>query len=107
MQIDVAVNPGNSGGPLLDSKGEGCRHRVLPESEIFRVSILPFPSALVQKLLPRLQDGGKAVLPWTGLGLQEDQRGLEVLYVAPRAPADWAGVRVGRPLGGRGRRGRQ
>ncbi len=53
------------------------------------------PTSLVQKVLPRLYVGGKAILPWIGLGLQEDQKGVEVLYVVPRAPGDWAGIRVG------------
>ncbi len=99
MQIDVAVNPGNSGGPLVDSKGRVVGI-VFAGIRDFQGVNFAIPASLVQKILPRLQVGGKAVLPWTGLGLQEDQRGLEVLYVAPRAPADWAGVHVGDRLVG-------
>jgi S1-C subfamily serine protease len=94
LQIDVAVNPGNSGGPLLDSKGRVVGV-VFAGIRDFQGVNFAIPTSLVQKILPRLQTGGKAVLPWIGLGLQEDERGLEVLYVAPQGPGDWAGVRVG------------
>lgn len=94
LQIDVAVNPGNSGGPLVDSKGRvvGIVFAGIREFQGVNFAI---PMSLVQKDLPRLRAGGKAVLPWLGLGVQEDHRGLELNYVAPRGPADWAGLRVG------------
>ncbi len=94
MQIDVPVNPGNSGGPLVDSKGRVVGV-VFAGIRDFQGVNFAIPSSLVLKLLPRLQAGGRAILPWIGLGIQEDQRGLEVLYVTPRGPGDWAGVRVG------------
>ncbi len=94
LQIDVAVNPGNSGGPLVDNKGRVVGI-VFAGIRDFQGVNFAIPVSLVQKALPRLQAGGKAVLPWLGLGLEEDHRGLQVAYVAPRGPADWAGVRVG------------
>jgi S1-C subfamily serine protease len=94
LQIDVAVNPGNSGGPLLDNRGRvvGVVFAGIREFQGVNFAI---PTSLVRLVLPRLQAGGRAVLPWIGLGLQEDHRGLEVLYVVPRGPGDWAGVRKG------------
>lgn len=94
LQIDVAINPGNSGGPLVDDKGRvvGIAFAGIRDFQGVNFAI---PVSLVQKALPRLMAGGKAKLPWLGLGIQEDHRGLEVAYVAPRSPADWAGLRVG------------
>lgn len=94
LQIDAAVNPGNSGGPLLDDKGSvvGVVFAGIREFQGVNFAI---PSSLVRLVLPRLEAGGRAILPWLGLGMQEDHRGLEVLYVTPRGPADWAGVRKG------------
>jgi S1-C subfamily serine protease len=94
LQIDVAVNPGNSGGPLVDNKGRVVGI-VFAGIRDFQGVNFAIPVSLVQKVLPRLRAGGKATLPWLGLGMEEDHRGLEVAYVAPRSPADWAGVRVG------------
>lgn len=94
LQIDVAVNPGNSGGPLVDSRGRVVGI-VFAGIRDFQGVNFAIPASLVRKLLPRLQAGGRAVLPWLGLGLMEDPRGLETVYVTPRGPADWAGVRTG------------
>jgi len=94
LQIDAAVNPGNSGGPLVDARGrvEGVVFAGIRDFQGINFAI---PASLVRQVLPRLQAGGRTVLPWVGLGLQEDLRGLEVLYVTPRSPGDWAGIRAG------------
>jgi len=94
LQIDVAVNPGNSGGPLVDSRGRVVGI-VFAGIRDFQGVNFAIPASLVRKVLPRLQEGGRAVLPWVGLGMMEDPRGLEVVYVTPRGPADWAGVKIG------------
>ncbi len=94
FQVDVAVNPGNSGGPLVDSSGKvvGIVFAGIQEFQGVNFAI---PSTVATKLLPRLKTGGKAVIPWLGLGLQEDFKGLEVVYVLPQGPSDWAGIRKG------------
>jgi len=94
LQIDVAVNPGNSGGPLVDSRGRVVGI-VFAGIRDFQGVNFAIPASLVRKVLPRLKEGGRAVLPWMGLGMMEDPRGLEVVYVTPRGPGDWAGVRIG------------
>jgi S1-C subfamily serine protease len=99
IQIDVAVNPGNSGGPLLDSSGQVVGI-VFAGIQGFQGVNFAIPASLVQKDLPRLQVGGAAVLPWVGLGLQEDEKGLEVLYISPLSPGNWAGIQVGDRLTG-------
>ena len=93
-QMDVAVNPGNSGGPLVNAQGQvvGVVFAGIQEFQGVNFAI---PSQLLKKMLPRLQLGGRAEIPWLALGLQEDMRGLEVIYVLPRGPADWAGIRPG------------
>ena len=99
IQIDVPVNHGNSGGPLLDSSGQVVGV-VFAGIANFRGVNFAIPASLVQKDLPRLRVGGAAILPWVGLGLQEDQAGLEVIYVSPRSPGEAAGIRVGDRLTG-------
>ncbi|MEI8092699.1 MAG: trypsin-like peptidase domain-containing protein [Spirochaetales bacterium] len=94
FQIDVAVNPGNSGGPLVDSSGQVVGVVFAGVSEFQGVNFA-IPAPLVQRLLPQLKAGGKAFVPWMGLGLQEDMTGLEVVYVLPQSPADFAGFLPG------------
>jgi len=94
FQVDVAVNPGNSGGPLVDATGQvvGVVFAGIQEFQGVNFAI---PATIATKLLPRLKAGGKAIIPWLGLGLQEDFKGLEVVYVLPQGPSDWAGIRKG------------
>jgi len=94
MQIDAAINPGNSGGPLVDSDGRVVGV-VFAGIRDFQGVNFAIPTSLVRRVLPLLYSGGKAVLPWMGMGVQEDHKGLQVLYITPRGPADWAGVRIG------------
>lgn len=94
IQIDVAVNPGNSGGPLVNEKGEVVGI-VFAGISGFQGVNFAIPGETVKKLLPLLKDSGKLSVPWMGLGLVEDLRGLEVTYVLPEGPGDWAGLKVG------------
>lgn len=94
LQIDAAVNPGNSGGPLVDGQGRVVGI-VFAGIRDFQGVNFAIPSVLIRKVLPRLFAGGALQLPWMGLGIQEDLHGLEVVYVAPKGPSDWADLRVG------------
>jgi len=46
IQTDVAVNPGNSGGPLINMRGEvvGINSQILSRSGGFMGFLCPFPS---------------------------------------------------------------
>jgi S1-C subfamily serine protease len=94
LQIDVAVNPGNSGGPLVDAQGRVVGV-IFAGIRDFQGVNFAIPASLVRRVYPLLQAGGRISLPWVGLGLQEDAQGVEVLYVVPRGPGDEAGIRVG------------
>lgn len=94
IQIDVAVNPGNSGGPLVNEKGEVVGV-VFAGISGFQGVNFAIPGETVKKVLPLLKDSGKLTVPWIGAGLIEDLHGLEVSYVLPESPADWAGLKVG------------
>jgi S1-C subfamily serine protease len=99
LQIDVAVNPGNSGGPLVDAQGRVVGV-IFAGIRDFQGVNFAIPASLVRRVYPLLEAGGRISLPWVGLGLQEDAQGVEVLYVVPRGPADEAGIRVGDRLTG-------
>ena len=94
VQVDVPVNPGNSGGPLLDEKGDliGVVFAGLEQFEGINFAV---PYLWIEKVLPQLFKGGEAVHPWMGTALAETEKGLEVLYALPGSPAARAGLASG------------
>ncbi len=93
-QVDVPLNPGNSGGPLLNEKGGviGIVFAGIEQSEGLNFAI---PFFWIEKALPSLFAGGRVVHPWLGMALMETEKGLEVAYTMPGEPADNGGIRVG------------
>lgn len=89
VQVDVAVNPGNSGGPLLDERGElaGIVFAGMPQFQGLNFAV---PTRWIVALLPGLYEGGEIAHAWTGLAFHEDPAPPELVYAfpgAPRAPA--------------------
>jgi serine protease Do len=97
VQVDVPVNPGNSGGPLLDSSGK-LVGVVFAGIEQFEGINFVIPYSWVNKVLPELYGGGEAKHPWMGMSVQETDSGLKVLYVLPGGPAAEAGLQEGDEL---------
>ncbi|MBN1242395.1 MAG: trypsin-like peptidase domain-containing protein [Spirochaetales bacterium] len=85
VQVDVAVNPGNSGGPLLDGRGElaGIVFAGMPQFQGLNFAV---PSRWIVALLPGLYDGGETVHAWTGLAFHENPAPPELLYGFPGSP---------------------
>jgi S1-C subfamily serine protease len=94
MQVDVPLNPGNSGGPLLDEKGNlvGIVFAGMQQFEGLNFAV---PYTWVEKALPALYKGGQAVHPWLGIAVTETDKGLEVVYAVPDEPAALSGIRAG------------
>ncbi len=115
IQTDAAVNPGNSGGPLLDSHGEviGVVSAIVPrqlgsgERSFLGVGFA-IPGNLAKKVVPGLIENGKYEHPWVGIsgssmtpeiaeamGLSPDQHGALIAQVYPDSPAGKGGLRGG------------
>jgi serine protease Do len=94
IQVDVPINYGNSGGPLLDETGK-LVGIVFAGIEQFEGVNFAIPFDWVEKMLPRLYGGDEAGHPWLGAAVQEVDDGLEVIYTVPESPADRAGLREG------------
>lgn len=110
LQTDAAVNPGNSGGPLVNIRGEviGMTNAILSTSGGSEGIGFAIPSNEVTLALPQLIEKGKVSRAWLGVDLQEltdDLResfglakgtaGMLVTSVSPQSPSDTAGVQVG------------
>ncbi len=109
IQTDVAVNPGNSGGPLINMRGEvvGINSQILSRSGGFMGISLSIPIDDAMKVAEQLRTGGKVIRGRIGvsigpvpkdvaesIGLGKAQ-GAMVNGVEPGTPADRAGIEAG------------
>ncbi len=91
LQIDVPVNPGNSGGPLLTANGE-LIGVVFAGVQGFHGVNFAIPTSWLRTFLPQLYAGDQVKHPWLGAAVNETGKGLEVTYVAPDSPAAGVGL---------------
>jgi serine protease Do len=94
IQVDVPINYGNSGGPLLDENGK-LVGIVFAGIEQFEGVNFAIPFDWVEKMLPRLYAGEEAGHSWLGAAVQEVDKGLEIIYTVPGSPAERAGLKEG------------
>ena len=108
IQSDVALNPGNSGGPLVDSHGRviGINTAVILGAQGISFSV---PSVTARWVVGELLRSGKVVRSWLGISAQNrpiDPRlrrvlgilassGVEIMRAEPKGPAALAGFRNG------------
>ncbi|BCR22199.1 trypsin-like peptidase domain-containing protein [Borrelia sp. HM] len=93
-QIDAAISPGNSGGPVINEKGKFVG---ISFAGILHAPGLNFviPSKWVLKVLPFMYGGGSLINKWLGFTCSESLKNLEISYVAPNTSADIGGLRIG------------
>ena len=109
LQTDAAINRGNSGGPMLNLKGEviGINTAVNASAQGIGFAI---PSRTVMDVLEELETGVERVRPWIGITMQPMSKdmmqyfnieidgmdsGVIVYSVMEKAPADKAGMKRG------------
>ncbi len=111
IQTDVAVNPGNSGGPLINIRGEavGINSQILsPVGSFIGISFaIPIDEAM--RIADQLKATGRVVRGYLGIlptdvpreaaeeyGLTKGKaKGAFVRQVVPGGPADKAGIQPG------------
>ncbi|OYP30390.1 serine protease [Rhodopirellula sp. MGV] len=71
MQSDVAVNPGNSGGPLVDSHGTMIGINTAIVGDTYQGVSFAIPSTVAKKIYAQLREHGKIERGWLGVSLAE------------------------------------
>jgi Do/DeqQ family serine protease len=109
LQTDAAVNPGNSGGALINTKGElvGVNTAIFSRSGGSVGIGFAIPSEMVKRVVDAAVNGGTFVRPWLGLAAQAVSFdiaktqgltrpvGVIVTEVYPDGPSAKAGLRRG------------
>jgi S1-C subfamily serine protease len=65
------VNPGNSGGPLVDSRGRIVGINTMIVGPAFQGISLAIPSNVAQRIFDRLRTDGRVARGWLGIQLNE------------------------------------
>ena len=110
IQIDAALNRGNSGGPLLNSRGQliGMNTAIAsPSGAGENIGIgFAIPVSTIQRVVPQLIEHGRVIRPDLGLArVFETGQGLVIAVVSPGGPAERAGLRGFRVIRERRQRG--
>ena len=109
IQTDVAVNPGNSGGPLLNMNGEviGINSQIYSRSGGFMGISFAVPIDEAMKVVDQLKANGKVSRSRIGVRLSEVPKevaesfglakgqGAFISMVEPASPAEKAGIAAG------------
>jgi S1-C subfamily serine protease len=114
IQVDAAVNPGNSGGPLLNYAGEvvGVNTAIRTDTGTFQGVAFAVPSNTLVRVVPQMIDTGTAEYSWLGVSTFPQEPGLNIATLAevlelptdygvmieevtPGSPADEAGLQGG------------
>src|SRR5436190_19078408 len=109
IQTDAAVNPGNSGGPLFNLRGEviGVNSQIYSRTGGYMGLAFAIPIDVAAKVKDELLATGKVQRGKIGVGIQdvnaslaqsfglERPQGALVSQVEPGGPADKAGVKPG------------
>ena len=94
IQIDAALNPGNSGGALINQNGYlvGVTFAGLENFENLNFAI---PSRYVLSELFKLYRGRQVERSWVGCSVVKEGQDLTVTYLVPGSPAVVSGLRKG------------
>ncbi|XQW84563.1 trypsin-like peptidase domain-containing protein [Thalassotalea piscium] len=105
IQMDAAINEGNSGGALVNSNGVlvgiNSRKYILPASSDPKLSIqgifFAVPYKLAHKVMRKIIENGRVIRGWLGVSTNSrfaSAKGFLIGEVEPNSPADKAGLQA-------------
>jgi len=109
IQTDAAINQGNSGGPLVNARGEvvGINTFLISPSGSFSGMGFAIPTQIVQPAVDSIVRYGKVAHSYIGIGITDvtpenskffelkDANGAVISEVQPDSPGGKAGLKVG------------
>jgi S1-C subfamily serine protease len=111
LQTDAAVNPGNSGGPLVDAQGRVVGINTAIVGPVYQGISFAVPSSVAQRIYQKIRNEGHVARGWLGVELADisqdmvEALGLTVNHGAyvrsligsrlHPSPAQRAGIRPG------------
>lgn len=108
IQIDAALNQGNSGGPLLDTKARVIGMNTAIASQTGENTGVGFaiPVNNIARVVPQLIENGRVIRPDLGITkVLQTETGLVIAAMAEGGPAERAGLRGFRLVNTEHRRG--
>ncbi len=104
VQTDALVNPGNSGGPLVNLDGEiiGINTAKISLMGVEGIG-LSIPSNTVKRVMDDLKEHGRVIRPHLGVVIddwplysdEEPDNGVLIVEIAPDSPAEEVGLQSG------------
>lgn len=103
IQTDAALNPGNSGGPLLNAKGEVIGINTAIRNQAQNISFA-IPADRAQTIANNLREHGNIARSYLGINMMDidaqtskamnygNANGVVVAYVVPESPCQKAGL---------------
>lgn len=109
IQSDVALNPGNSGGPLFNRQGEvvGVNSLIFSGTGGYMGLSFSIPIDVAMDIYQQIRQNGKVTRVYLGISVQDVDRNLAEAYgltkpqgalltrVVPNFPADQVGLKTG------------
>ena len=109
IQTDVALNPGNSGGPLFNQRGEviGINSRIFSGTGGYMGLSFSIPIDAAMDIYEQLKNNGEVLRAYLGIYPQDIDRNLAEVYklarpqgalltrISPNSPAQKAGLKTG------------
>lgn len=109
IQTDAAVNPGNSGGPLFNTKGEviGINSQIYTSTGSYAGVSFAIPIDLAMDVVDQIKINGKVVRGWLGVQIQDvnadlaktfkldKPQGALISGIMPNGPASQSDLKVG------------
>ena len=109
LQTDASINHGNSGGPLVNMRGQviGINTAIVSRTGVNEGIGLSIPSNMVKNIMQQLIDSGEVVRGYLGVAIQDVNQGLAESFGLPNTkgalvasvgkdtPAEKAGLRDG------------